>query len=95
MRCSSAPGGLRAIFEVYRATFTNIALDERWARTPLPMPVLAVASEHFIGQETRRQMERVSDDVQYVELADCGHSMALERPDALAEVMRDFFPKGH
>lgn len=40
-------------------------------------------------------MERVSDDVQYVELADCGHSMALERPDALAEVMRDFFPKGH
>ncbi|GAA3237794.1 alpha/beta fold hydrolase [Pseudonocardia petroleophila] len=95
VRCSSAPGGLRAIFEVYRATFTNIALDERWARTPLPMPVLAVASEHFIGQETRRQMERVSDDVQYVELADCGHSMALERPDALAEVMRDFFLKGH
>ncbi|MFG1636411.1 alpha/beta fold hydrolase [Pseudonocardia alni] len=90
-RCSSAPGGLRAIFEVYRATFTNIALDEEWGRTKLPMPVLAVASELFIGEETRRQMERVSDDVRYVEIAECGHSMALEQPAELAGVLREFF----
>ena len=91
VRCSSAPGGLRAIFEVYRATFTNIELDRRWAETPLPMPVLTVASSAFIGEETKRQMERVSTDVRYVELDRCGHSMALERPDRLAEILIDFF----
>ncbi len=90
-RCSAAPGGLRAIFAVYRATFTNIELDERWARTPLPMPVLTVGSSAFIGEESRRQMERVATDVRYVELTECGHSMALERPNALAPVMIDFF----
>lgn len=95
VRCSSGPGGLRAIFEVYRATFTNIELNQKWAKAPLPMPVLAVASAAFIGEETRHQMERVSDDVHYVELTECGHSMALERPDALAAVLIDFFTEGN
>lgn len=91
VRCSSAPGGLRAIFEVYRATFTNIELDRRWSADRLPMPVLTVGSDSFIGEEGRRQMERVADDVRYVELERCGHSMALERPVELAQVMGEFF----
>lgn len=89
-RTSSAPGGLRAIFEVYRATFKNIKDDEEWAKSKLPMPVLAVGSEYFIGTEVKNQMERVSDNVRYVEL-DCGHSMALERPQQLANHLLDFF----
>ena len=55
------------------------------------MPVLTVGSDSFIGEEGRRQMERVADDVRYVELERCGHSMALERPVELARVMGDFF----
>lgn len=90
-RCSAAPGGLRAIFEVYRATFTNIELDTGWARTPLPMPVLTIGSSHFIGEESRRQMERTATDVRYVEIAECGHSLALERPAELARILREFF----
>lgn len=89
-RCSAAPGGLRAIFEVYRATFENIELDRKWAERKLSMPVLAVGSQYFIGEENRRQMERVAEDVRYVEL-DCGHSMALERPEELARELLDFF----
>ena len=89
-RTSAAPGGLRAIFEVYRATFENIELDGKWAEKKLTMPVLAVGSQYFIGDEVRRQMERVAEDVRYVEL-DCGHSMALERPEKLAGLLHDFF----
>jgi pimeloyl-ACP methyl ester carboxylesterase len=91
-RTSAAPGGLRAIFEVYRATFENIELDKKWAEQKLSMPVLAVGSQYFIGEENRRQMERVAEDVRYVEL-DCGHSMALERPEALARELVGFFGK--
>jgi pimeloyl-ACP methyl ester carboxylesterase len=89
-RTSSAPGGLRAIFEVYRETFTNIELDEKWAESKLTMPVLAVGSQYFIGEENRSQMERVAENVRYVEL-DCGHSMALERPRELAHELLTFF----
>jgi pimeloyl-ACP methyl ester carboxylesterase len=89
-RTSSAPGGLRAIFEVYRETFKNIEDNTRWAESKLPMPVLAVGSEYFIGKEVKNQMDRVSDNVKYVEL-DCGHSMALERPRQLADHLIKFF----
>jgi pimeloyl-ACP methyl ester carboxylesterase len=89
-RCSAAPGGLRAIFEVYRATFENIELDKKWAEQKLQMPVLAVGSQYFIADEVRRQMERVADNVRYVEL-DCGHSMALERPERLSKELLEFF----
>jgi pimeloyl-ACP methyl ester carboxylesterase len=54
------------------------------------MPVLAVGSEYFIGTEVKNQMDRVSDNVKYVQL-DCGHSMALERPQELAEHLIEFF----
>jgi pimeloyl-ACP methyl ester carboxylesterase len=89
-RCSAAPGGLRAIFEVYRATFENIELDQKWAKEKLTMPVLAVGSHYFIADEVRRQAERVAENVRYVEL-DCGHSMALERPQRLADELIGFF----
>lgn len=90
VRCCSQPGGLRPIFEVYRATFENIALDNEWAETKLAMPVMATGSEHFIAEEVHRQMHRVSDNVKDV-LVDCGHSMSLERPQQVADLLIDFF----
>jgi hypothetical protein len=37
-------------------------------------------------------MQRVADYVDYVQL-DCGHSMALERPQQLADTLHTFFSK--
>ena len=51
VRCSSAPGGLRAIFEVYRATFKNIEDCTRWGKKKLAMPVLTIGSQYFVGEE--------------------------------------------
>lgn len=93
VRGCSQPGGLRPIFEVYRATFKNIELDTKWAEVKLEMPVLAVGSQAFIGEESRRQMDRVAKDVRYVELDECGHSLSLERPEKLAAILLDFFGK--
>ncbi|MCV7224752.1 alpha/beta fold hydrolase [Mycolicibacterium komossense] len=89
-RTSSAPGALRAIFEVYRSTWTNIDLTKRWAQERLPMPVLTIGAEHFIAEEARQQMLHFSDNVDYAEL-DCGHSLALERPRELERILIDFF----
>jgi pimeloyl-ACP methyl ester carboxylesterase len=89
-RTSSAPGGLRAIFSVYRATWENIAFTKAIQEQGLPMPVLAIGAKYFIAEEARNQMEHFTDHVEYVEF-DCGHSLALERPLELAETLIKFF----
>lgn len=89
-RTSSAPGALRAMFEIYRSTFRNIKLMDKWAEQPLSMPVLTIGAQHFIGREVSRRMEQLAKDVKYVEL-DCGHSMALERPAELSQTLTEFF----
>lgn len=89
-RTSSAPGGLRAIFQVYRETFKNIEDCKRWSETKLKMPVIAIGSEYFVGAESKREMELVAENVSYVEI-DCGHSLALERPQKLADALDKFF----
>jgi hypothetical protein len=58
----------------------------------LTLPVLAVGSEAFIGEEVKRQMERVADNVEYKELK-FGHQLAEECPDLLAELYLDFLKK--
>lgn len=89
-RTSSAPGALRAIFSVYRATWKNIELTTAWAKNKLDIPVLAIGATYFIAEGAREQMEHFSDNVTYVEM-DCGHSLALERPRELERILIDFF----
>jgi pimeloyl-ACP methyl ester carboxylesterase len=91
VRCASAPGGLRGIFEVYRAHFENAKQTVQWAANKLEIPVLAIGSEYFMKAEPLRQMQQVARQVEYVELERCGHSMALEQPEKLAATMLEFF----
>jgi pimeloyl-ACP methyl ester carboxylesterase len=91
VRCASGPGGLRGIFEVYRAHFENAKQTIQWSQDKLDIPVLAISSQYFMGEEPLRQMQQVAHRVQYVELERCGHSMALEQPEKLAAAMLDFF----
>lgn len=92
VRCIAQPGGLRSMLGVYRATFESGAQNKKTAENKLTIPVQAVGSKHFIGEEVRRQMEKVANDVRYVEL-DCGHTMAEERPEDLARELIEFFGK--
>jgi pimeloyl-ACP methyl ester carboxylesterase len=90
VRCCSGPEGLRPIFQVYRSTFANIDFNNRMAAKKLTMPVLAIGSSYFIADDAHRQMQRVSDNVT-CKFIDCGHSLALEKPQELVDMLTDFF----
>ena len=53
------------------------------------MPVLAIGSKDFIGQEVEKQMKNVASNVQYKELK-YGHQLAEECPNDLAKLYVDF-----
>jgi pimeloyl-ACP methyl ester carboxylesterase len=90
VRCYSSPGGLRSMFAIYRATLKDAEQNHEAAKTKLPMPVLAVGSEYFIGADNERQMREVAEDVRGVILP-WGHQLAEEDPEALAEAYLQFF----
>jgi pimeloyl-ACP methyl ester carboxylesterase len=72
------------------AHFENANQTVQWAKEKLSIPVLAISSQYFMKEEPLRQMQNVAKNVEYVELERCGHSMALEQPEKLAEVMLKF-----
>ncbi|KAK5048275.1 hypothetical protein LTR84_005945 [Exophiala bonariae] len=89
VRSASQPGGLRSIFGIYRATEQNVKANKESAKSKLQLPVLAVGSKDFIGQEVEKQMKNVAINVQYKELK-YGHQLAEECPDKLSDIYLDF-----
>ena len=75
-----------------RATEQNAKANKEAAMKRLTMPVLAVGSQAFIGEEVKDQMERVADNVRYEELK-FGHQLSEECPDQLAKRYLDFLSK--
>jgi pimeloyl-ACP methyl ester carboxylesterase len=91
VRCYSAPGGLRAGFEYYRAIFTDIDHNKENAKTRLKMPVLALGGERGFGRAPLHSMRALADDVRGGVIERCGHWIAEERPDYLIEQLLTFF----
>ncbi len=89
VRSFSKPGGLQNMLEVYRHPFENAQFFEAMTEEKLEIPVLAVGSSHFIGEEVERQMEYVANDVTGVTL-DWGHQLAEECPEELAKELLSF-----
>ncbi|WP_207956245.1 alpha/beta fold hydrolase [Rubrobacter marinus] len=90
IRCYSSPGGLRCMFEIYRATLEDAEQNREAAKTKLPMPVLAVGGKDFIGEDNERQMREVAEDVRGV-IFPWGHQLAEECPEDLAGAYLEFF----
>ena len=88
---ASQPGGLRSMFNIYRETEANVRDNRKSAEKKLSLPVLAVGSKDFIGEEVKRQMEAVGQKglVTYKEL-DYGHQLAEECPEQLARLYLEF-----
>lgn len=85
------PGGLRGVLETYRAAFKNAEINAELAKTPLDLPIVTVGAPEFFGPKVEAQMESVSNDVERAELFEaCGHSLALEAEDRLADLLIDF-----
>jgi pimeloyl-ACP methyl ester carboxylesterase len=89
----SAPGALRAGFEVYRA-FDRDAHDNRTALSSngkLTIPVLAVGGAMSTsGPLVEEMMREVAEDVTGVRVPDTAHWIAEENPAAFVAALLDF-----
>jgi|TARA_B110000971_G_scaffold131671_1_gene134763 pimeloyl-ACP methyl ester carboxylesterase len=92
VRCYSSPGGLRSMFNIYRATLDDADQNKKSAMTKLQMPVLAVGSQYFIGEDNERQMREVATNVEAAILP-WGHQLAEEDPEGLAKIYLKFLQK--
>jgi pimeloyl-ACP methyl ester carboxylesterase len=69
----------------------NQALFARLGK--LPMPVLAVGGDHSYGSGMKDIMDQVASNVQGAVIANSGHWIMEEQPDATVKAVRDFLDK--
>jgi pimeloyl-ACP methyl ester carboxylesterase len=87
----SAPGGMRAGFEYYRALPIDIEQIKEYSQVKLPMPVLALGGEYSFGSAALDSMKPLATDVRGGIVPLSGHWIAEERPDFLTEQLFKFF----
>ena len=92
-RAYSRPGVLRAGFEYYRATTTDIADNNENKKTPLTMPVLALGGSGGKGRgmQVLENMRELASDVEGGAIEQCGHFVPEEQPELLTRELLDFF----
>lgn len=94
LRTYAQPGAMRAGFSYYRA-LPQDAADNRAiiARMKLEMPVLAIGGDKPRGRrrEPEDSLRRVAKNVRGEVLAECGHFIPEEQPEALARLLLAFF----
>lgn len=100
LRTYGQPGALRAGFAFYRNIPNDIA-DNRAlldAGLRLKMPVLAVGGgreeSRGRGREPEASLKVIADDVTGAVVADSGHFVPEEQPEALAALLLAHFAKG-
>ena len=90
LRTYTAPGALRAGFAYYRNlprdAADNAALLATGFRLPMPVPAMGGGRTGSRGRATapEESMRRVAHDVTGVVVADSGHFVPKEQPDAVA-----------
>ena len=83
---------LRCAFEHYRALPTTARqIQAATAERRLTVPVLAIGAEP-VGPALYHQLRQVADDVTRADIAESGHIIPLDRPDALLAALADFLP---
>ena len=87
----SAPGGMRAGFEYYRAFPINEEQNKVHANIKLPMPVLTLGREYSLGNSSLISMKSLATDVRGVIVPLSGHWIPEERPDFLIKELVKFF----
>ncbi|MDP4026574.1 alpha/beta fold hydrolase [Methylobacterium sp. NEAU 140] len=95
LRTYAKPGGLRALLAYYRAFPTDAADNAALVaeRGKLRMPVLALGGDRAFGRgmETYESMTRLAENVRGGLIPECGHWVAEEAPEFLAEQLLGFF----
>jgi pimeloyl-ACP methyl ester carboxylesterase len=93
----SAPGGMRAGFEYYRAFPQDAIQNQNYSKTKLTMPVLALGGGYlplFGGNITMPivyGMKLLAQNVQGIIVPNSGHYIAEEQPDVVVKLLHTFF----
>ncbi|MGH3643404.1 MAG: alpha/beta fold hydrolase [Mycobacterium sp.] len=92
-RALAQPGATRSALEWYRA-FERDAEDNReLARQPLTIPLLALGGENRWGPRIVDMMSEFGTNVTGGAIANCGHWVVEERPDAVLAALANFLDR--
>jgi pimeloyl-ACP methyl ester carboxylesterase len=87
------PGAMHAAFNQF-AAFSQDATDNKvFAATKLTMPILALGAEKSFGTQQADIMRVVGTNVEGGIIANSGHWIMEEQPDATVKTVRDFLDK--
>jgi pimeloyl-ACP methyl ester carboxylesterase len=94
----SAPGGMRAGFEYYRAIPQDAMQNQNYSKTNLTMPVLTLQGGYipvFGGNITMSTIEygmkQLAQNVTAITVPNSGHFIAEEQPDVVVKLLNNFF----
>ncbi len=93
IRTYSIPGAMRAGFEYYRTYFEDTERGREYAKTKLQMPVLAIGADSVFGTLVEQYMKQGAINVEGAVIANCGHFVAEEQPEALIQHILTFATK--
>jgi pimeloyl-ACP methyl ester carboxylesterase len=86
LRTFSGREGVLGAMGVYRAAFTSMAQTETLTRNKVSLPVVALGgSSNGLGAKVGEMVKLVAEDVEAHTLADSGHFMPEEQPDAVVK----------
>jgi microsomal epoxide hydrolase len=92
LRVFTKDGGLRAGLGYYRAAALSARQNrELAARGKLPMPVLALGADQGSIVDMATPLQNFAEDVRGGVVANCGHFIPEEQPEATARTLTDFF----
>ena len=98
----SAPGGMRAGFEYYRAFQDNVMQNQNYSQTKLPMPVLALGGSYIPvlgGNITLPSivygMQQLAENVTGIRVPNSGHFIAEEQPQFVINQLSNFFGRNN
>jgi pimeloyl-ACP methyl ester carboxylesterase len=93
----SAPGGMHAGFEYYRAMPQDAIQNENYSKTNLTMPVLALGAGYiptFGGNANTAAeygMKLLAQNVTGITVPNSGHFIPEEQPDVVVKLLNNFF----
>ena len=94
----SAPGGMRAGFEYYRAFPEDAMQNQNHSQTNLTMPVLALGASYIpvLGGNITMPtiiygMQQLAENVQGIKVPNSGHFIAEEQPQFVINQLSNFF----
>jgi pimeloyl-ACP methyl ester carboxylesterase len=89
-RLYALPGAMRSAFAQFRSIRQDVEDNRAFMRTKLAMPVLAIGGEKSFGASEAIVMRNAAVDVTELVIADSGHWLMDEQPEATIAAIRAF-----